>query len=108
MEYVIFILDALALIVLATLAVVEEKDRHIVKFIVAVILGISMLYNINYICACGRSFLGKCSVFRTKAKSSGTEMKSRSMSQRHREAAKKRSPLAEKGVDEGFLFNPFA
>ena len=102
MEYFIFILDALALIVLAIAGFVSEEDRGTVKFIVAVIIGISLFYNVNFICACGRSFLGKCAAIKRSfsKKSTGTEMKTtKKLTPRQIQLMKRQSPFARKGVD---------
>jgi len=101
MEYFIFILDALALVILVSIAFVGEENRGTVKFIIAVILGISLFYNANFICACGRSFLGKCSPITGafSKKPTGTELRTRKVNPLHEQLKKQMNPLARRGVE---------
>lgn len=111
MEYIIFLLEALAIALLSTLIFVKDEDTiYRIKFAIAVIIGISIFYNVNFLCECGRSFLGKCmnvsKMFSRQKK--GTEMTRPSViSDRHRQLRQQTAPLARRSADEMPLGNPF-
>lgn len=76
MDLVFFLFDLATLIALVSIVFVDEDNYYIVKFVIATLIILSMIYNFAFVCHCIRRGLGqlKCPTLGT-AKPKGTQMK---------------------------------